>query len=403
MRDEFYGLEIICEKGIKKILKGVARVTRGVKTYNMQCESCSPLKDIFPEGFSIPKGQFLLKSFPCLCGKAPKLTEDQWIKVYNLKYSKGKFTFLETNGKLGSKKKIVFKCNICSLDKEMYGEGIFEAKSSHIKDGIISCGCSKSYRPSHKQKKLKAQRVAKAKGFILENFDNKNVVTFKNKLTGHIWKVPYNYISVDKHTNDPSLTSLKRSKSLEQTEETHIQQFLATGSYPLGTKFIRTAKRTSSINKSKYWEVTCGDCKESYYKTLANLKRGQLGCSCSPFGGYSKQKLGRFYIVRWEGYGESYIKFGITNREVLQRISEQDTASSHLDYTILHEFYHEDGNVAADCEKYLMSVMETGVCTKELLPDGYTETCHDTQQNIDLILSQVNKFGLKYKENNNEY
>ncbi|CAH9013251.1 conserved hypothetical protein [Vibrio phage 424E50-1] len=186
---------------------------------------------------------------------------------------------------------------------------------------------------------------------------------------------------------DPVAARIKTVKGSLVSDEKHIQDFLSTGTYHKDSKF----KRLVGVK----WEFTCGGCLNTYIRSISCFKSGKDACGCANKGsGFSRSKSADFYIVRWYDDNVSYLKFGITNQEIIQRIKQQ-SRKSHLDYTILHEFYHEDGNVAADCEKYLMSVMETGVCTKELLPDGYTETCHDTQQNIDLILSQVNKFGLK--------
>lgn len=337
-------------------------------------------------------------------------------------------------------------CSVCSEDQELWGEIL--APSTSILKCTSPCGCTRTPRWTESQNIIRIKRYLSALGYSYEGWAEKykgkrTKVKIFNPETGNLWETT-TIENLLLGVRDPNLSG-KGSIAFKVNQFPYTENF--------------TIKPTVS-GKKYFWDIYCNLCDISFELYQSQAKRGVVSCNCahnkvtskdqesklasklessgfklvgsftyntsrSPVtwvceeghknttkyynimngkgcstcakGGYSKQKLGRFYIVRWEGYGESYLKFGITNREVLQRISEQDTASAHLDYTILHEFYHEDGNVAADCEKYLMSVMETEVCTKQLLPDGYTETCHDTQQNIDLILSQVDKFGLKSK------
>jgi len=158
------------------------------------------------------------------------------------------------------------------------------------------------------------------------------------------------------------------------------------------TGFYLDTSHYDSFNSREIVEYTCPQghkCKSRLGLYLFNPT-----CNTCINTGFDVEKPSNFYIVRWYGYGESYLKFGITNREVIERISEQDKASKHLDYEILYMFYHYSGQAAWDCEKYLIKNMCTNVCPKNWLPDGYTETVEDTLDNIHKILETVSNHNL---------
>lgn len=388
--------EVWTEKGSQIILTTIAKRNKsGAKVYNMFCSECSNLVSIFPIGFTITKDQFVKRRFPCLCGKAPKLEDWQLRKVLDRKlpdhYSIGAIT-----GKGAQKRADVF-CHKCAEDWELFPSATFNTKVSHLKDGIVPCGCSKSHRRTPYERSVKVKRFCSSKGYelISSTEDFKKIEVFNPK-TDNSWTIPFDYLSNKKSWNDPSERGRKVSEALRLPDSVHIAGFLSTGKYKEATTFTRLERevKADSFGRGVYWEVTCGSCKEKYTSSIGHLKAGQVGCSCRGGGGYCRTSRGNFYIVRWFGYGESYLKFGITNREVLERIKEQDSASEHLDYEILEEFYHNDGGVVADCETHLKKVMPTKACPKRWLPDGYTETVEDTPENLQEILEIISTFNL---------
>ncbi|CAM0047538.1 hypothetical protein VPH184E373B_0122 [Vibrio phage 184E37-3b] len=84
------------------------------------------------------------------------------------------------------------------------------------------------------------------------------------------------------------------------------------------------------------------------------------------------------------------MKFGITNRSVDERVNEQARVSKLLP-KILYKSYNSDGNVAYDCEQELKGLLDTGVCDKELLPRGFSETVEDNPNNMTTLLDTINK------------
>jgi len=111
----------------------------------------------------------------------------------------------------------------------------------------------------------------------------------------------------------------------------------------------------------------------------------RCGTCCA--GGFNTKLSATFYIVEWYGYGESYLKYGITNKTVLQRIKVQ-ARKAHLDYKILHTFYNDSGQAVLDVENKVKDLYgRDGVCPKQWLPDGFTETVHNTPENLATLLS----------------
>lgn len=140
-----------------------------------------------------------------------------------------------------------------------------------------------------------------------------------------------------------------------------------------------------------HWVCKCG-CENS--TLLDKAIHAPLACKCCKIvrGGYDSTKEGRIYLVRWYGFGESYLKFGITNREVLDRIKEQSKVSS-LDWEILLDLKFSDGNIPKTLETTFRNRMKTKVCPQKWLPKGYTETVEDTEYNMKLIIEEISKYG----------
>lgn len=66
--------------------------------------------------------------------------------------------------KKGSQYMVSCVCSLCSKDKEMYPDP-FVIRKSHLKDGIIPCGCSSKPKISARQASLRIKRICKSKGY----------------------------------------------------------------------------------------------------------------------------------------------------------------------------------------------------------------------------------------------
>ena len=99
--------------------------------------------------------------------------------------------------------------------------------------------------------------------------------------------------------------------------------------------------------------------------------------------------------MRWYGFGEECLKFGITNREVIERVKEQ-YSKSDLDYEILSFYYFQDGVLAEKLENIIKDNFETSLCSKTFMRNGHTETT--SMDNYELISFLCEEFSTKYNK-----
>lgn len=117
---------------------------------------------------------------------------------------------------------------------------------------------------------------------------------------------------------------------------------------------------------------------------------------CCNSAGYNPSKMGRLYLVLWYNKDHSYLKKGITNRETIERVKQQYSRGK-LDYKIIREV-SGDGRIIQEAEKYLNDTMEGYACPKEWLPDGYTETEHNTPENYKFLMYYFDELEERLKE-----
>lgn len=151
-----------------------------------------------------------------------------------------------------------------------------------------------------------------------------------------------------------------------------------------------------NVNSRSYFEIEC-DKGTKHLITYDNFINNGYRCVCcgERSFGFDASKPAYMYVVRWFGYGESYLKFGITNRKVIDRIEEQSNNSKHLDYEIIYTCYNNKGMIIQDIERKCKQTLEVGVCPKKWLPDGYTETVHDTFSNLNKIIKLIDQYNQK--------
>ena len=195
-----------------------------------------------------------------------------------------------------------------------------------------------------------------------------------------------NFLNSNSGCGKCSFTGYKFSK---EEREFQINKILKEGAYFLEWEDSENIHCYSNFS----WICARSHVVQDNLNNFLNKRKG--GCPvCNPHGGFKKAIPAYLYIVRWYGFGESYIKFGITNNSVKSRVVQQGR-NAKLDYEILHTFYHEKGYQVWECEKILKNSLKTAVCPKEYLPEGYTETTEDSVDNLQFLLKLINKNLLK--------
>lgn len=141
-----------------------------------------------------------------------------------------------------------------------------------------------------------------------------------------------------------------------QTEDEFRQWLLEDGrGITLVSKFTTTRVKTS-------FQCQCG---HQWRATPNSIKMG-TGCpSCVTYGFKTDKPAWEYAFTR-----NGYIKCGITN-DLTRRLNEH---RKHGEIVLVHERYHEIGQLALDWENNIKRTHGGRHVTKEECPDGYTET-----------------------------
>lgn len=112
-------------------------------------------------------------------------------------------------------------------------------------------------------------------------------------------------------------------------------------------------------------EFQCDNCNMVWKATPANILCG-TGCPLCCKYGFQLDTPGWLYILIFNGF----IKYGITNN--LDRRLKEHLKNGQ--YTIALTKLYEDGNIAYNWEKSIKIIFGGRFVSKEIMPDGYTET-----------------------------
>ena len=116
--------------------------------------------------------------------------------------------------------------------------------------------------------------------------------------------------------------------------------------------------------------------------TIANFYRGKgdpsIGC-------YNENLKGYYYLSIWN----NFIKCGITNKQPKTRL--QDQASRSKLKGVLHFVYeNDDGGFIRKLEASVLRAFHHEIVTKDVFPDGYTETFH--KYDLENIIQHANAY-----------
>lgn len=118
----------------------------------------------------------------------------------------------------------------------------------------------------------------------------------------------------------------------------------------------------------------CLVCDHKWLTTSKNIIHNFSGCPVCSKHGYSISKPGYIYIL---DFGD-YIKYGITNN-LKTRLYAHNRNNGK--YTVALSKLYEDGITAQNWERNIKIIFGGRFVSKEIMPDGYTETLsHDKLQ-----------------------
>lgn len=250
----------------------------------------------------------------------------------------------------------VVKCEICQEDGELFKDAIFKIETSHLLRDCKPCGCSTQPKWELWQKRIRIERKLNNLNFKLLSLNESECIImcpFHGELKAK---------SIDSVLRGKFCKFCGHKiigKAQEKSDSTHIDDFLSAGTFPIGTKFLKIS--------AKRWQVSCGDCGETYSGLLSNLKNGAKGCSCSKFS----PVYGYIHLISDNGL-PLCLKFGITNNPRRREINQSSRTVYDLESIGLWKF----DNTAAckNAEKEIKSSVKCGLLDKREMEDGFTET-----------------------------
>jgi len=287
--------------------------------------------------------------------------------------------------------KYVVKCSVCCEDPELFGEGYFSIAKAHLKDGKYPCGCSSLPKWTKDQTLLRVNRLLNGSHYKFISIEGE-------------WNATQTRIicSCDYHGNQPSQTIMDvltgrkcrecrvdaTSRANTVSDEIHIENFMNTGAYHPETKFWRSDKKTPHTKYRKgvsaHWWISCGECKTTVETLYSTLKQGGLSCECSSYN----QKFSYIHLIKDYDL-EIGLKFGISNDVHRRFMGQQNMTNLLMENIGVWEF-----ESSVDCkkaERVLKNTMDCGVISKELFPDGHSETTY--LNNIDNIIKVYEEYG----------
>ena len=222
----------------------------------------------------------------------------------------------------GGDRRLYVTCSACKEDEELYPKE-FLYRPNSFRNGIISCGCSKSPRRSEEQHRILVERRCKELGYNFYGFVGvydklKTLLDLENPKTNNRWCTTKAGQFLTYKTKDPVAGFQENRKALEasrrKSDKEHIQGFLATGAFLEGTVFKRNSVRLDSRGHNSFWDITCPVCSYDEYVSSGNctgvftgitcdLKTGHLSCRCSKSYRWTEQQ--RVYklemVCKYEG------------------------------------------------------------------------------------------------------
>ena len=360
---DFIGTKFNTPKGGILTVVGKIKGSNGKSKYQLECSICSKDTELFPELFTSVKSHLVNGGCSCGCSKNPRWTKEQY-KILIIRKIKDKYKFRGFVGEFkGSKSKVKLYCPKCVHE--------WEPKVEHV--GLYGCpSCTGNARYSPETATIKIMEIIKDKyqfnGFVGEwnGTNNTNVKLYCPKCV-HEWEPVFNNV-VNQGSGCPSCVRL------QYTPETAKDKILEVIKDKY--EFRGFVRQWNGVLKTRV-RLYCHTCVHEWAPVFNSVVNLSSGCPCCANYGYQISKPGKLYVIKYTTKSnKTFLKYGITNREVYQR-SNEHVRTSGTNGEILHVYECEDGNVPLLIEREIDALRnEVGYVetSKEEFPDGYTET-----------------------------
>lgn len=264
--------------------------------------------------------------------------------------------------------RLVVECEICKQDKELFKSGLFDIDLKSFNNGVRPCGCSIAPQWEGWQYEVMLNRRASLfncdfLGWSSEYIGSQTRTKMHCKVHNITWDG--NCIN-DCRRYDILCSECHSLKMVEKTRKPDEEAVKSFKCFADGTVFTRSDKKAKNGHR-EYWNVWCPDCDVSYTSNYKNLIQSYRGCECNTF----RQKQVYLHILYSEDTPVG-LKFGIANDWSVRFKGLNTRNKLRLENYAVWEF-----NTTFDCRKAEQAVkdsFQSGVISKEEMPDGHTET-----------------------------
>lgn len=198
----------------------------------------------------------------------------------------------------GRRKMYAIKCDKCSLNPVLHGDGIYLVNLTHLKKGIKPCGCSSRVNWTNYQQYINIVNECTKRSYIFLGYNGKYLRLFC-KEHGFWESTTCTHLLSGKGCKTCGRN--RSSISRRNDDHLHITKFTTAGIYDL--------KRTNNVDNSgryRFWEYKCllcssdeyvsnGLCSGIFTSFNSDLVRGKKGCRCA--NNYRWTELQREYQI----------------------------------------------------------------------------------------------------------
>lgn len=364
----------------------------------VKCNICAKDSELFKDGlFFSYKGNLVKGNLPCGCARSPQWEYWQWKILVERALEKSPVKLIEfLKERKGCYTKALTYCNKHGTHQ----------KSTTIRDilkGHAGCiTCSKERVGEHNRRDYDHYLTnGVSSGSFLKGTEILKIVISSRNKSEIAYSCPV--CSEDEYTeagvcngvfitnSDKIMKGIKScrcSVKFNWKEPQRVYQILKRidkEDLPYHSVSFKGGYRDS---RSKF-EYICELHGEQLVDCHGFLKTKVKCPSCSIYG-YDKNLPANLYCVVWSSGNQSFVKVGITNNPSEQRIHKQNRETS-FNPMVIKSYYHESGDFISNLEKEIKQTFKSGVISKELFPDGYTETFNlsDYKEIVSLINTRM--------------
>lgn len=272
-----------------------------------------------------------------------------------------KYTILGTT-KRDINKKVAVYCPICAKDSQLYGNGIFYSSKGNLLSGQICCGCSKNAKLSIEQKIIKLQRIDTEKYKFISLKDG--IVNYLCSKHGECKSSVSNYIGNRRCAKCQHEKTGDRCRKGFQICINQVMQRL-----PEGVSYV--GYEGHYIGNTTNLQLCCNV--HGLFNRQIRVILGGNNPYCPSCKGRSPVRQDILYMLLFKGFGEIFLKIGISSHDHNRRVCQLENKSI-FDIETLLSLKFEDMTIARKIERIILQDFDAFIVPNDMMSEGFTET-----------------------------